>query len=433
MTHDPGDGETGTTNGRSRGPLVAACVVAVFLRVAIAWLRRDEVLVSGNNLYVLSDLASSLAAFEGFQLHGLPNVYQHPGYPACLAAAYLLFGKTFWAVGALSAAIGALTTTIAHRFASRISPRAGAWAAFAAALYPYLAWHGTSISDTALFTLLLLGWLDSTAALAATPLRRRAVQWGLWTAAGLLTRPSLLPLLPAAAVLLWLTPTARAVLVRRVALALTVTVAAMMPWLVRNALLTGEFPLVGAHGAEAIWSANCDEAVVATDADSSYDAVAILPQYARGPLSIGQFHTRLTPHETLAARDRFSAATRTWVQANPGTFLRLVGTRFLRIWDPRFHPRRWGARELEGHSQRNLVQILAYTPLLLLAGLALARVARDPERRRFVVFSVLVLGLYSSSHAIGAGYSRVRLPLDPFLIVLAALPVSALIGRRTSD
>ena len=201
-----------------------------------------------------------------------------------------------------------------------------------------------------------------------------------------------------------------------------------LPWMSRNHGLTGRFPLIGTHGPESVWAANNAEAPRATELDSSYDFIS--ERHEGTELDVTVFQYALDPSTAVRRERLFRETATSWMRANPGVFARMSLVRLGRIWGPRYHPMRWGELVVPGAMRKDLVHRISHTALLVIAVVGLLVLLRRRETRRETVFLLAVLLTYSLAHCVGAGYSRVRFPLDPILAVLAAGAWGVVAARR---
>ncbi len=418
--------------------MLLAVALAVGMRLAVGIGRGEGLVAQGNGLYYMHDLAVSIASGEGFRcVHDIVNVFQQPAYPALLALGYVVAGVGWQGVLVASTLVGALTVWAVLRLAEPVAgPRAALVAAIVVALHPLLVWHGLSVADTMLFSLALVGWLGAMVRLGEGRGWREALLGGVFLGVGMLTRPSILPLLPIAALaVLWRrggggAGGGRGPRALQLAASLVLAGLIVLPWALRNHELTGRFPLIGTHGPESMWSSNSELSPKATEMDSSYDAIAAMRRYRGTDLDIGMLQCHVEPADGVRRHDAFSAAAREWITANPGEFARMSVTRLLRMWSPTHHPQTWWGKELRGAATRSWVHALVFVPLTLLGLAGAVLVLRRPgARRRAGAFTLLVIGAYSASHAAGAGYSRVRFPVDPLVAVFAAVAIVALWDR----
>jgi hypothetical protein len=108
-----------------------------------------------------------------------------------------------------------------------------------------------------------------------------------------------------------------------------------------------------------------------------------------------------------------------YIKQNPGRFIELAITKFVRFW------RLWPYASDYATPLYVAVSLLSFAPVL---ALALVYLALWGWRDRAVIAPVVLLAAYLTAvHMVLAASARYRLPLEPFLIILAASAVSRFI------
>ena len=118
----------------------------------------------------------------------------------------------------------------------------------------------------------------------------------------------------------------------------------------------------------------------------------------------------------LADRDRAAgAAAIAYIRRNPAHFIELAWLKFVRVWRP------WPVNP--GYSGIGILLVTAgsYLPVLVLALVGIAMKRRN-WRRLSPIYAFA--GAYTLVHMVMAGTIRYRLPLEPFLIIFAAIALS---------
>lgn len=349
------------------------------------------------------EIAANLLAGEGFVAtsnwfgHEL-RAWRAPLFPLFLAAIYAITGaddtaSRHTAVRVVQALLGALTVVLVYWLGWRLWPSAALLAGWLAACYEPLIASANEVMTEVLFTGLLVAGL--TAVVEAR--HRSGSSWRWPVAAGLLlglatlTRPVGLLAVPAVlAVAAWedlraingIRQSRRwALFSGRVSLGVLVV---MLPWTVRNAIVLDAFVPVSTHGGFIVARSNAHVPDWRIPHGWRIDAAT----FARVPDEV--------------ARDRlWMAQGLDWIAAHPSGWLQLSGERLLRLLYV-FRPDYNAA----------FVIMLPFA----LAGLWLRGTA---EGYRYLsatsALSVLVfcLLLYGST--------RFRLPLEPLLLVFAAV------------
>jgi 4-amino-4-deoxy-L-arabinose transferase-like glycosyltransferase len=118
----------------------------------------------------------------------------------------------------------------------------------------------------------------------------------------------------------------------------------------------------------------------------------------------------------------FTAAAVDYIAQHPVDFLKRAGQKFLRYWNP----------IPNADSFRSIVFVLisavSFAPILVLAIVSAIR-----NRRRFGALApiYLLIGYFTLLHMVVIASIRYRLPLEPFLILLACEPIALIVARLT--
>jgi 4-amino-4-deoxy-L-arabinose transferase-like glycosyltransferase len=227
--------------------------VALLIRVADLLLRRGPQLNGLQNFanfgYEIGAVARSIALGEGFSSpFGIPTgptAWYTPAYPLLIAAVFRVFGvytaSSVIAIGLLNSVFSALTCLAILGICRRtVGERAGVWAAWIWALFPYfIQWPVRWIWDTSLSALLVTFILYVTLRLEESGSTLSFVIYGLSWGLVANTNPTLLAFLPAA--LIWVYYR-RATFPRRAQVLLFsmfVFSLTILPWLIRNRVVMG--------------------------------------------------------------------------------------------------------------------------------------------------------------------------------------------------
>ncbi len=401
---------------------VEATVFLLALAVRLAWvgaiqLRGGELV--GPDALSYDVLATNLLDGKGLQKWDYQGLFSDPSralvvrsfrpplLPVLLAGVYSLAGHHFWAGRAVMALLSAATCIVGMRIARRLfGGSAATVAGLLMALYPRLVYYGGLIATETPYTFLLT--LAVAVLLAAQRDEKRLWRWplaGALIALATLCRSALLGFLPV--VCLW----ALAVRPRKLgaagdaALLAAGFVLVMAPWWGRNAALHGRFVPATTEGGYTFWVTNNDRA----DGGG----------HCFWPEEKGRFDG-LNEAEIDREFYRMGWA---YVRSHPGRFVELAASKFVRFW--RLWPH---AEEPSVGLAAAVVSGATFTPVLLLAlwGVIAAR-----ARWRDLLLLYVLFGYYTALHMALMAITRYRLPLEPFLIVLAAHGLVELWKRRT--
>ena len=385
---------------------------------------------------------------------GIPDAGLPPLYSYMLAAVYAIFGRDYVAVALLHIAFDALSIALLADICRRLIPRKGDWVGALAglffALYPYLIFQNLVLNDTALWLLLLHGFVWLLVMLRGRAEYDRATL-AIALAAGLALGASALAraLLPSLALLALpcfaLTLGWRGAVMRLLPVAL-MSLLPLLPWLIRGAGIYGGFVPIALNSGENIYQGNHPHTAAILRA--GYDA-----QWLPAPVGA-------PPVDDPLARNAWLAdAGWTYLRENPAEIPALLWTKLWTHWHPQVTPLknlRLGERlEIDAGGQVLIVSgdgshvgvsaaNAAYEDDSLFAG-----VGRAAHVVYFGVLWLLALAgawlwrrdwrmlalLYAAQASQTAMYllfhpsTRYRSPTDPLLFVFSALAVAWLVER----
>lgn len=376
-----------------------------------------------------------------------PQSYRaNPVLPFYLMTVYSVFGKSVEAARVGQAVFGALSCVLVYAIGRRtLSPLAGVLAGVMLALYPaHIYLSGILYVECLLIFLLTLG--AYLAVLPMGPPAWRGRDWVLALAGGAvlgvagLTRTLYLVAIPAVAVA-WLYALPGPVW-RRIALAGTLAAAGaavVLPYMARNQAVYGRFMVTSGFYTK-LWQGNNELATGGPmDRELHWDQgymmggrdrggwearVAALPideqlairaKYAELDMKINARAKELGDDYFLAADELLKPVILEEMRSNPGRtaglFFTKLGTLYSAFSEP-LTPETYA----DASRGKRLVAAATFYPLLALAAAGL--IVLFPRRG---VLSPLVLIIASTSVAYGVlnACTRFRLPIDPFLMVLA--------------
>lgn len=415
------EGRTGSARPGGARPVVI--LLAAALAVRLAWLFANRHLALANDPADYQRLAVSIVSGHGFGRSVLaggrgPTAFRPPLWPLVLAALYWVVGVHLVAARLFEAILGTLAVGLVGLLAAQMWGRAAGLASMAlASVYPGFLLAGGSLLSESLSVPLEVGSLS--AALAARR-AERPLRW--WLLCGGLCGLDILCRTDSAVMLVpvvLLSGRGRAPARLRagaaVVLAATLTVT---PWLVRDRLVMGRFvPLTTQAGFVLAGTYNAQAA-----SDPAHPAAwrppDLVPGYA------GLFHGSEIQEEAALRRAAFG-----YMAAHPLYPLRVSWWNLLRLFDltglsdPRAS---WGANGY-GPAAADLDAL----GLVVLAGLwcagAGARLAGRRLETRGPLWPVWLGGVLVVLVTIPLlGESRLRVGIDPFLVLAAAPGLLAL-------
>jgi 4-amino-4-deoxy-L-arabinose transferase-like glycosyltransferase len=396
---------------------------------AIAWPDEREFL----------KIARRLVAGHGF----VSTSYRaNPVFPAFLAGVFGVFGESLVMARGAQAVLGALTCLVVFRTATvLIGPAAGTLTGLMLAVYPPHIYLSGVFYVECIYTFLCA--LSLHLGIRTLGSRHRfalACLCGLACGAATLTRAIFVVYVPfLAAALLWAAwPAWRRQLVACAVIVLTCA-ATILPWTLRNYAVYGRVIAVSSGFGTKLWQGNNELADGgAHDRELTWDTPDWRARLARlDPVSqarIGRRYAEIARRVSaveVETGDRYLASDAVLgplaleymamhPQRTAELFLRKIVTLFSAF-------SKTITTNGDGSDRNRLVATVVYYPIFVLA-LAGAWIARDRHRALgavylFIVVTTVVYGLLNTC-------TRFRLPLDPYLVMFAAVTLVHL-GRRS--
>ncbi len=391
--------------------VLAGLAFLFYVLVDVYYLPRE--LLFPDELRYLTE-ARRLLAEGSFWTNEHARAWEMPGTAIFYALSVYLFPSEpslILAVRLAQAVLLVVQALLIGITAARIfDDRRTAFAAFVmTAFYPFLVFYqGVLLAET-LFDTLLIGGFASLYWWRAGGCKRDGplLLACMFLVAATLTKATLTVLTPLlVACTAWgvggLRLAVRGFIVASLAFALL-----MAPWWVRNYVVLGCFVPFTTSAAENLYIGNNPKNPGAgidwlTDVD---------PVEAR--------HLMEIPDE-IARQRAFGAAAMDYIESDPAGFVRRMGLKFLRFWN--VVP---NALEYRGVGYQ-LVSAASFCPVLLLA-IASAVICR---RRTVALLPIYLLVVYFSLlHMVTIASLRYRLPLEPFLIMLAGAVTGPAVER----
>jgi 4-amino-4-deoxy-L-arabinose transferase-like glycosyltransferase len=406
-------------NRRLVWALTGIAAVLVVGRLGTAAGLRTSFFTSGQTLY--DAVAESLLHGHGFSVAGKAYVESPPVYPLLVSAAYAIGGHSSWSVVVLQTLLDLGSLLLLFVLGRRLfGTAAGLLAALMFALYPYLAGQAAILMDTEAFVFFLLAYLYLVVRTADTGRIRDAAGAGVAGGIAFLVRPTIFAILLVTPLLLVVLGRPWRAVVRDVAVIAGAVVLVATPWTVRNAFRFHAFVPGGAKLGENFYAGNSPVSAGYIERGISTDLVLVRPGQERPP-------ARFNP---VQSDNWWLHRGLDWVKAHPRAFVHGLVVKLQAFWSWDLNPRTHGDSRL-----KELLYTVSYLPLLLVALVSVARVVR-PHRRRPLAFVAILLAAFTAIHVLLVGYTRVRAPLDPLLMLLAAsllvdaAPAVGLIAER---
>jgi 4-amino-4-deoxy-L-arabinose transferase-like glycosyltransferase len=375
--------------------------------------------------------ARSIALGGGFSKHltGKPTAFRPPGYPYLLGGAYRVFGverggdaDRIGVARTLGAVLGALGVALIGLLAVQWLGRATGLAAMVlAAVYVPSILVSEALMSEQLFVVLMLAAL-----VTAIHQRRSARPYGFALLAGLLaglavlTRANGLILLAPLALAVWSAPRRSWRSLGPPAVLVAVALATVAPWTIRNAVELHAFVPVTTQLGWALAGTYNDNARDDHVNPGSWRSLRHVPEYK--PLVA---NWSVVPE--IVMERRLSRASRDFIGRHPSYVATVAYWNTRRLFDVASW--RWS---------RHTASTISVTPgwsdagvvsFWIFAALALAGATRRAARRVPLFVWTMPLVMFLSVIFLAAETPRYRAPLDPFVVLLAAIAIT----RRGAD
>jgi len=387
--------------------------LAFLLRFAYCALFREQVLAIEANIFgdtqEYMNLAKNILAGEGLQ----GSAHRPPVYPIFLASVYSLFGEGYWPLRIVQIFLSSFTCILIYFLGKSIfTRRVGIIAASIASIYPFSIFSTAFTLTETLFILLLVATIFSLSRSIhptpqeATPMSIEMKPWsgqkdnllaaGILLGLTILCRPAsifFLFFLFWGLILLPIWPKHK---LKNIAIIFILVILTIAPWSIRNYFCFHKFVPLTTQGGHGFWEGNN-------------------PQATGGPC---QYFPEIPEGLSVVEKDRYlTKATLKVIRENPGRFLKLLGIKFVRIWN--IVPNYKGFSSLK----YNLVSIVSYGPLLLTAiwGIFLSR---KYWRKVFLLYIVMLS--FTTVHMLFVGSVRYRVPVTMLMTIFSAYTLNKL-------
>jgi len=225
--------------------------IALFIRLLyVSFVKQIDVACDASNY---DRLGWSLSQGKGYITNGEPDIYWAPGYPFILAIIYKFFGHNYFAVRLFQVFMSSLLAIIIQLLATKIFNRKiGFISSMFVALYPgFIGYTGLILTETT-FTFLLAIIMYFFLILEDGTYLKKIVLGAIIGFASLVrSELILLPLFILFTKILF-TKNKVQILKQFVVIYLVVGII-ILPWVIRNYRVTGEFIPVTVHDADALW------------------------------------------------------------------------------------------------------------------------------------------------------------------------------------
>lgn len=359
--------------------------------------------------------ATSILNGEGFgtgyyfSALGFDQEYSlEPAYPVFLAGIYGVFGRNFIIVRIFQCLLGAAVCYLAYLIGSRLfNKNTGLLAALIATFYPLHIFIAGMVYPTILFTffialtiLCLLKIADHTGSLYPALA-------GLFLALATQCIPIIFAFYPFAA--FWMLVFVKKSNLQRWKHCFVIFFVALLgltPWTVRNYLVFGKIvPIRAAFGEELL------KVKVMVDSNSKVDL------YRNDIQNSGIDEAEFSRQVASMQSKGFFAKVKSIVLDNPGSFLRRYVGEFLHFWILYPDPERVKTKNQFLNTFTKWVSIVSFGPVLIFSIIGI--LGSKPKQRQSMLLVFVILS-FALSYSFFMTQTRYRIPIEPYMIVLAA-------------
>lgn len=399
---------------------VAASIGSIAFVVRAGYVALTPHLPLRNDPADYSRLARLVASGHGFGASliapaGGPTAFRPPLYPAFLGAVYAATGWSVIAGRLVQALLGTGAVVLIGLLARALwGRRVGFVAMGLAAVYPPLVLAGATLLSEPLFLCLFVGAMIL-ALRAREPFGRRVVLaaaagvlLGLATLArpvGMITVPAFAALAWACGRRAWLGP----------AVLLVATGLTIVPWTIRNAVELDAFVPVSTLDGLVLAGTYNDTTAHDPRFPAQYRPASFVPEFQR------VLHDRSLNEAELSAELRHRAVR--YAEHHPTYVVRTAVGNLRRLYDAAGWDQTRRANDAIGYG--SLAAAVGFaTYLVVLAGAVVGATTRQARAAPLALWAIPVLVTLNTIAAVG--WTRQRVPIEVFLVLLAALAIARL-------
>ncbi len=357
----------------------------------------------------------------------VPTVDRAPLWPFTIAGLSLIFGPSDYFARLFLSLVGSGTCVLVYLFARdlfgwRIGVLAGVFAAIYPELYIYDGWLYTE----SLYTFLLFAFCYGLYRLQHKPER----YWRNWILCGVLlgllslTRPNGMIVIGLfiiwAFIMVWQKFLSLQMTIRGVLVSTLIAVVLIAPWTIRNYVVSHTFIPVATGDGTVLLGAYNNEVLIKSTYPGGPKGTWINPIVSR-PDIVRPFplHT-CTPSCEVAREAAFKDAAVKWIEDNMKIMPHLLELHFINMWQPNTYEADLPiVRFPQQPSTQFVLRMMKTWPIYLFILAALGLVV-TLWRWRELLFIYFMIMLTVAQNIIYYGSTRLRAPIEPMLILLAA-------------
>jgi hypothetical protein len=406
--------------------LLAVIALAAVLR--IGWVLYAQT-IPGSDFHQYDLLAQRLANGEGYvDEFGEPSAFYAIGWPFFLSIVYRIFGYSLIIAQLVNALMAVASVALVfvisrHLLRAQIALIAALLVAINPTLVLYSSTHGTE--SLFILQLLIISWLLIRSSKSPTVLS--LVLIGILTGLAVLVRPVAIcvPLGAFAAYYFMDRHDTRNSL-KKALIIVGVSIVIVAPWVARNTVVVGATTLQTSSGLT-LWIGHNPDATG-----------GLMPP----PLVEGLGAQKATPGagdntSEAEANSAYTSAAIESILDNPIRTLSLVPNRIFELWGGHRHAVNHSTRQSDREIPDSIIKflpLLTQGHLVLLLGMVIVAYGLKNTRKLWLtgvgVSLTSTLFFWNAYHALSIGSGRYHVPMEPFLAIMAATAISALLWSR---
>lgn len=337
-----------------------------------------------------------------------PTAFQLPFYPVILAITYNFFDSTtsVLVIKFIQVIFSSATCVVVYLIAAKLFDRRTAKiAAFLSVIYPMFVTFTVRLYPETFFTFWLALSILSLIFLKEAPSLKNQIIVGVLIGLTLLNSNVAVPMLPLFIIYLFLTTETWRAGLKKSLLVMITALIIVSPWLIRNYLVFGEFPLFKTAAGTNFWLGNNPKATGTFYLPSGEQMESILPDTWQKGFTLSE-----NAQDKMLYNDAL-----TFVRRHPAVYAKLFLKRaYYFIWFPPDNLLSPGDLIYKNKFKLAYAFILAVGLIGMLFSLKRAR-----SKEAFLLLAVM-LSLVLLYSVFIVGWLRYRLPIEPYLIIFAS-------------
>jgi 4-amino-4-deoxy-L-arabinose transferase-like glycosyltransferase len=398
-------------------------LIAGGLRIGLGWTMKDSFMERGNRYSTLVPTAKNVSSGNGFVLDdNQPTAINEPVYVVVLAAIIYIFGYHWLPLLLFQFFLSIVSSWIVYKLAYNIynNTKVALIAAGLFLMYPFYITQSISVVDSTVFIFLLVLYVYNLYMLKCRHSSYNIIALGVIVALIVLTRQGAISIIIGGMFGYALVDRNLIKSLKSFVFVGIIALVVMSPWLVRNYSYTQKL-FISTHGAVELWFGYNDSTDAVISRDVSVDIMRRYSQYMVPDTGQYAYYYNINP---LIAEykdgEKYTKAAFGYIKENPVDVLKMMPLKLWKFWSWKKNP---STNSL--NNDRNALSLLwdklytiYYVPLLLLGLAGFVRLCIESKHAFWIIIGII--SSYSFMHMMVYGFTRLRTPLDVFLIISAS-------------